>query len=245
MIIDPSLQNPNDPRFEDILDAHKRETAKYVNCMRVGIIQSFDAADQTVTVNIAQQRVAATAPDGTQTIVPYPPLLKVPVQFPSGGGFTLTFPISPGDECLVLFHDREFDNWFTSGQVVPPTSARVHDLSDGFALVGVRNATRSLGSVSTTTTQLRSDDGTTFVEIAGGGIVNVAAPTEINLNTPIVNIAGVININNENSVTDSCVINGTIIATGDVQSLSGAHKLSTHVHSGVMTGSGDTGGPVG
>jgi hypothetical protein len=245
MYFNPSFQQIIPPSLRDLLDGLKYEIFRDLNCARPGVIQSFNAALQEATVQIAIQQVVAISPTGVQTIQSYPVLASVPVYFPSGGGFTLTFPVSPGDECLVIFNDRQIDNWLTSGAGNAPSVPRLHDLSDGVALVGLRNNTRALGGVSTNTAQLRSDDGTTYVEVAGGGIVNVVAPTQINLNSPIVNIAGVINVQNENSVTNSCTINGTIIATGDVQSDNGGHKLNTHLHSSVQSGDDDTGGPVG
>jgi hypothetical protein len=48
-------------------------------------------------------------------------------------------PIQSGDTCLVLFCDRDLDNWFESGQITTLNSNRVHDLSDGVALVGIRH----------------------------------------------------------------------------------------------------------
>lgn len=59
-------------------------------------------------------------------------LEDVPVFFP--GNFT--FDITPGDECLVVFADSCIDGWFQNGVVSKPLTARRHDWSDGFALVG-------------------------------------------------------------------------------------------------------------
>ncbi|MGI8770932.1 MAG: Gp138 family membrane-puncturing spike protein [Acidobacteriaceae bacterium] len=37
-----------------------------------------------------------------------PILADVPIFLPSAGGFTLTMPIMPGDECEVVFSDMDF-----------------------------------------------------------------------------------------------------------------------------------------
>ena len=63
----------------------------------------------------------------------------MPVVFPGGGGFALTFPVAAGDECLVVFASRCIDAWWQSGGVGEPMEPRMHDLSDGFALIGVRS----------------------------------------------------------------------------------------------------------
>jgi hypothetical protein len=46
-------------------------------------------------------------------------------------------PIAAGDQCLVLFSDRNIDSWFKTGGEAAPFDARCHDISDGIALVGV------------------------------------------------------------------------------------------------------------
>lgn len=135
-----------------------------------GIIQSVDFVANTCVVQPSIkgfQRVLNDDGSVVEKLVTMPLLLDVPLFFPSGGGFSMTFPVAAGDECLVVFADRCIDSWWQSGGVQPPASRRMHDLSDGFALVGFRSQPRRLGSVSQNTAQLRSDDGTVFVEVQG------------------------------------------------------------------------------
>lgn len=170
MFTNPSYQRAAKNTLETLLFELTQEILKQLNCVKVGIIQSFNAGTQEATVQVAFQQVTSIAPDGTKTLAQYPLLLNVPVVFPSGGGFTLTFPIAAGDECVVLFNDRQIDTWLANGAGSPPETGRVHDLSDGIAIVGLRSNPRALASVSTTATQLRSDDGTTFVEVNSQGV---------------------------------------------------------------------------
>ena len=213
--------------------------------MPVSVI-SYNPELQTISAQInvqAQQRDQY----GKITLLTIKPLLDCPVMFPTGGGFTLTFPINAGDEGLIIFASRCIDNWYQNGGVQPPYELHMHDLSDGFYLPGCRSNPRALSSPSTLTCQLRSDDGETFVEIAAGGIVNISAPTEINLNTPIVNVQGVINVLNENSQTEPFIVQGNIQVVGDVVAGAGTSNISllNHHHTGVQTGGGNTGGPAG
>lgn len=253
--ITPNLKKPTLPSLTNLLDALKREIMKGINCVKIGTIQSYNATLQEVTVAIAFTQVTSTSPTGVKTFAEYPLLLNVPIYYPSGGGFTLTFPIAAGDECIVLFNDRQLDNWLATGAGQPPTVGRVHDLSDGIALVGVRNNTRALAGVSTDSTQLRDDAGDTYVEVKNGTIniiaptaVNITSPTvtitastEVNLDTPIVNISGILEVQNVSSIATSCTINGSLHTTGDV--VANGISLDSHVHSGVQTGGGNTGGP--
>jgi hypothetical protein len=69
-----------------------------------------------------------------------------------------------------VFSSRCIDAWWQSGGVQEAMEARMNDLSDGFAFVGVRSQVRLLPSVSTSTTQLRSDDGTAYVQVGANEI---------------------------------------------------------------------------
>ena len=185
MYQNPTYQPPSNPSLYAILEAVKREILKDCNCAKVGVIQSFDATKQEVVVQVAFTQVTSIAPDGTQTLAAYPLLLNVPVIFPAGGGFTLTFPIAAGDECLVVFNDRQIDNWLVSGPGLPPTVGRVHDLSDGIAIVGLRSNPRTLANVSTTSAQLRSDDGLTYIDFTAGKITLCADQVIIHSRTKV------------------------------------------------------------
>lgn len=138
------------------------------------IINTFDAVAMTCTARVAIKGQLQQQ-DGTWQDVEIKPLLDVPVVFPSGGGFILTFPVAPGDECLIILASRCIDAWWQLGGVQPQMEFRMHDLSDGFAIVGPRSQPRVVSGLSTTATQLRSADGATCVEVAPGKITLTAA----------------------------------------------------------------------
>jgi len=46
-------------------------------------------------------------------------------------------PITVGDGCLVVFADRCITTWFSTGQANPLPDFRMHDISNGFVLIGV------------------------------------------------------------------------------------------------------------
>ncbi|AIO25385.1 Gp138 family membrane-puncturing spike protein [Burkholderia cepacia] len=129
-----------------------------------GVIESFDNVALTCVVQPAI-KIPVRANDGTVTTAALPPVVDCPVQFPSGGNCTLTFPVAPGDECLLVFASRSVDSWWQSGGVQEQAALRMHDLSDGFALLGFRSRPRALAGVSSTSTQLRSDDGSTYIDL--------------------------------------------------------------------------------
>jgi phage baseplate assembly protein V len=158
---------------------------------------------------------------------------------------TLTFPIKPGDECLVIFASRCIDSWWQQGGIQGQAEYRMHDISDGFVFAGVRSQPRAF-DVDTDAAQLRSDDGQAFVELnPTTHAVNVVTPTTITATAggaitataPACTInAPAIVLNGDVSITGNLAIAGTTIGDGI--------NLNTHVHTGVQPGGGNTGLPT-
>lgn len=181
-MIDLNLRTPNVERQGE-LDA--RAAAIKTRVCMPGIIQSFDAAAQTVTVKPAlREKMLA---DGDESWIDIPLLVDVPIVVPRAGGYALTLPIQAGDECLVVFGDMCMDGWWQSGGVQNQVECRRHDLSDGFAIIGVWSQPRVIPGYSTGSAQLRNDAGSAYVELAGdtvnivGGTVNIKAG-RVNIN---------------------------------------------------------------
>ena len=141
------MQNysPNISREE--LEAFRQELLSSCHCAMPGIVDSFDPATQTVTVRPAFRSHHSSG--GSSTIISPPLLRDVPVFFPGSREAAITWPISPGDECLVIFSDICIDGWFGTGSDPLPPSVRRHDLSDAFAFVGFRSRPNALPSLPT------------------------------------------------------------------------------------------------
>lgn len=139
------------PDLRTVLNQLKREIATTFNCHQLGTIQSFDATKQTaeVSLNVLRMVPNLDVQPPQYKAVNYPLLVDVPVFINSGGTGYLTFPIQPGDTCLVLFNDRDIDNWFATGNTAEPNTQRTHDLSDGLALVGFRSLANALDDFDT------------------------------------------------------------------------------------------------
>lgn len=220
-----------------------------------GIVQSYDATAVTVEVQPAIQAMY-TDPAGAQSFVNLPILPDVPVCFPRGGGYTATFPIQPGDECLVVIASRCIDSWWDQGGVQGQRELRMHDLSDGFAIVGPFSQKTKIANVSTTTVQVRSDDGARFFEVdtpnsklrvvekdvvieldSASKTVHVTAGTLVTITSPNVRIEGILTVTDGASVTITCPnvriegnlnVTGTVIGNAD----GGPVGLTTHHHPG-------------
>lgn len=183
------------------------------------IVQSVDFAKQTATLQPAiksQQKM----PDGSVKAVDLPLLTDVPMHFPTGGGASMTFPVKAGDEALVVFSSRPSDAWQQSGGVQSQIDARTHDLSDGFAMVGFRSNGKALSGVSSSSTQIRSDDGQHVIDLnPASGLTLTSGGVSMAL-TP-----------------------GGLAITGGTVTHNGRNIGSTHTHNGVVPGGGNTGTP--
>lgn len=97
-----------------------------------GKVVSYDYTSKKAQI---QPMVDKKYTDGTTE--PMPVLNNVPVIFPFAGGASITFPVNPGDFCLVICCERSIDNFLAQGQQSPPTDPRKFDLSDGVAIMGL------------------------------------------------------------------------------------------------------------
>ena len=128
------------------------------------IVKSFDADKQTITAQITiKERVVI---NGLITVQKIPVLLDVPIFMPRAGGYTITMPVKEDDECLIIFGDTCIDSWYKSGgEENEQNKTRRHNLSDGFALIGVWSQPRVLSDYSEDSIQIRNDDASTMIEI--------------------------------------------------------------------------------
>lgn len=228
---------------------------KSVRTATPGFITAFDKATQTASV---QPAIKITLPDGTQKDLPL--CLDVPVKFPRGGDFVITFPVKAGDECLIVFADRCIDGWFSGGGTAAPADYRMHDLSDGFALVGFSSSTGKVSDFDTTGVAIRSLDNKTKVmlgddgsitnvtengshKMTAGGSVMIDAPQGLTINAPSITLNGNTlvkgNISGEagNGGTGSSKFAGNIEADGDIK----AGDISIREHHHPDAHGGDTG----
>lgn len=202
------------------LDKSRRERSDFSRTLRVaipGIVTEVNYSAQTVSVQpTIREKIEM---DGTYQWVELPILINVPFFVYSGGGYCITLPVSPGDECLVIFADSCIDAWWQSGGVQNQVERRRHDLSDGMAIVGFRSQVHTVPGYSGDSVQVRTEDGGTFIDLKPGQ-VTINADVQINGNV---------------TTSANCTIADTLRVAGI--------NMNTHVHDGVKTGGGSTGGP--
>lgn len=204
---------PN-PTLATLLELVKKGTMRQINCHQMGEIVSFDPTTQTAEVQIKMSFLL------NGEIKEYPLLLDCPCIILAGGQGALTMPISAGDSCLVLFNDRDMDNWYSGGQTMPPRTDRLHDFSDAIALVGLRNKQNQISGYFAQGTELKY--GSSTIKLENGKVTVTNGTATVAMEGANISITGNV------SIVGNFTVNGKNV--GD-----------THTHGGVSTGTGNTG----
>jgi len=208
------------------------------------IVVSVNLQSQTISAQPSIQGSVSDA-SGQVQFVNLPLLVDVPICFPKAGGFALTFPIASGDEVLIVFASRCIDSWWQSGGIQAPAEVRMHDLSDGFALLAPTSQPKRLSVVSSSNVQLRNNEGDTFLEITPSGSVKITATSSVEIAAPTFSVAAeTINLTADTlNITAEVNIDGTINQeNGDF--VIGGITFAGHKHTGVVAGGDESGGPT-
>lgn len=216
-----TVARPNAPTVNDAII---REAQISMSCVHIGTIRAFDPNTQLANVEIAYKQVVAIEEDGTKTLQEYPLLMECPVIVLFGGVDILTLPIQVGDSCLVLFNDRDIDQWLVSGNGSTPQTARLHDLSDGIAIVGIRPLTNSIGNYLANGIRLSHGGGDSQMDLTDALITTIAASFVHNGNM---------------TINGNLTVNGTLTSVDN----NGTIVYNTHTHGGVEPGGGSTSQP--
>lgn len=159
-----------------LLNAKQRETLAKINCMRIGIIDSVNG--NIAKCSITNKKTMRTNRDGTQTVKEYAPIYAR-IYYMGSGDISIDYPLTVGSPCLLLFNDREFYSYFTTGQISPLADDRLHSMSDCICVP-------------------------LFIPTAQNGDFNISTTGNLNINANTINLnATTININGE------LIINGT------------------------------------
>lgn len=124
-----------------------------------GRIVRWDATKQQADVQPAIQRAYFDEEDARR-VEKLPVLPCVPVVFPGGGGYRITFPIAVGDTCLVVFSEQSLDKWLSgTGGDVDPGIDHGHALTDAICIPGLRPFGSVLSSCPTDEATIGKDTG--------------------------------------------------------------------------------------
>lgn len=174
-------QTINPPDLDDLLAESRGTLLSNFNAVQIGKIETVND-DQTVSVTIQFLR---RLPDGKTG--KYPLLVDVPYFVLNGGGSYLDFPIAVGDYCLILFCDRNIDNWWDTANVAVPADIRKHSIADGIALVGINPRTKAFERDGAAFRIIGPTGSNSFISFKADGSIELNAPSgfKITANTEI------------------------------------------------------------
>jgi hypothetical protein len=167
----------------------------------------MDPVTQTVTVQIAIQERVRT-PNGPEWW-DVPPIIKVPVLTPRGGGYAVTLPIKKDNEGVLIFCDTCFDLWWSNGQNNSPVAVntgqasgsqrqneiRRHYVHDCGFLPCSTSQPNVLSDYAADSLQIRTDDGATIIDVSETGVTITSPAFTMNVSGDInITATGVINI---------------------------------------------------
>lgn len=178
-----------------------------------GIVQAYDR-----TTNRAVIKPAITGVASLGQKIPKNALINIPVLTLQGGGIFLSFPLKKGDVGWLVACDRDISVFKQMLEESSPNSYRKHCFNDAFFIPDKINQL----SVS-------EDDTDAFV------ISTLDGGTKFSLKD------GAIKLTGNTTIIGETTINGNLTVSGDV--VGNEISLSGHIHSGVQTGSGNTGVP--
>ena len=145
---------PIEPSLRLVLSLLKKDIFSTLNCHAIGKIEAFNGTKQTATVSVAYSQ---TSVNDNAAKKDYPLMLECPVIVMGGGNGSLRFPITSGDFCVILFNDRDIDNFILNGSKAILASDRKHSFADAIALVGLHPLNKSLPAYSSSRTELIHD----------------------------------------------------------------------------------------
>ncbi len=178
-----------------------------------GVVQSYDRVNNRAIVKPAITGVAALGQK-----IPKNPLVNIPVLTLQGGGIYMSFPLKEGDKGWLVACDRDISIFKQCLSESSPNSYRKHCFNDAFFIPD------KINSISVS----EEDDGAIVISTESGSAKFSLKEGEIKL-TGNTTIVGNTMINGSLTVSEEVVGNGI--------------ELSAHVHGGVQSGSGSTGGP--
>jgi hypothetical protein len=190
-------------------------------------IAKFDPATGTADVNLVWP-LLVDQKDGTQKLKQCSKLPKCPVIFMQGGGFTIFAPPKVGQEALAIFAQRSIDDWWVNSGVQPRHDLRQFSKNDAFIICGCFSKPKVPANIDPDALVICNPDLSIAIRMDANGIT-ITAPQ--------------VTINGQTQINSDLSVDGDLAVSGDTTTEDGKISLETHVHTGVQSGSAESGPP--
>lgn len=221
----PSVSLPSLDDMGGVIGAIFRKLLQYTDGMLPATCIAVDDKREFVTV---QPQIMVQDTNG----VTYsrPQYAKVPLLTMGAGNFLMSFPVTPGDQGWIMASDRDISLYMQSNAESKANTNRFHSFSDGLWVPDIIR-TWTLADADKAKMVIQSADGKIKVTL-GTDQITMVHPTKVEIDTPLAHF------------THDVTAEGTITGKTDVLGGGSNISLKGHHHTGVQTGSGNSGGPA-
>lgn len=136
------MKNYVTPNLDNLFNILKNDIFSNLRTLTIGRVLAFDDKKRTVDAEIL---ITPTSVQINEEVLlgdklEYPKLYEVPVLDCE----YFAPPIHKDDYCLLIFAERNIDNWLVKDNTdVPPRNDRMHSIADAFAWFGIGNYLKS------------------------------------------------------------------------------------------------------
>ncbi len=146
--------------------------------------------DQSLALVVPAYRERVMGQDRVTEFEDMQPIADVPIaHYSSNKGYVLT-KVEAGCHGEIHFCDFDLQNYIESGEIFDVKTRRFHHYSDCFFVPGGFSYARRIDPIDADVA-IASIDGLNCVAIKEGGIVDISAATQLNLNAPMVTLNGI------------------------------------------------------
>lgn len=234
------------------------------DCLPAEVI-SFDRKN-----NVAKVRPLVQVLSSAGEAVPRASVASVPVLAIGGGNFFMNFPLKPGDKGWLKANDRDISLFKQAQGEARPNTLRKHSFEDGIFIpdqlrnysIDAEDENANLviqhkdGKVRVAVWEdrVKTTCKNTSFTVRDDDSIEGIAPKIIRLETPILEVTGIIQAGTGIGAGGLSSFNGSIHTTGDQISdggqysggdqVAGTVSQKHHIHEGVEPGGGTTAEPV-
>ena len=169
-----------DPDQVDIIRDAIEERLSELHTGLPAKVTKFSGSDQMVDAQPLLVRVYLDE-DGEEVPVKLPVIRNIPILYPAGGGWSITWPLEVDDIVYLTFAERDIGDWLelAPGLDTEPLTARKHDINDAICVPGLRPRVSPLLNISDTDLTIGRQDGSNHIVIKADGTIEIgSAPTE-------------------------------------------------------------------
>lgn len=227
----------------DIEESIEAVIENYINNLNTCMPAKIERVDMTSMQVDARPLMVKRYINGT--ILPPPLIRNIPVVMSRNNASIFYMPLNNGDQVMLLFGQRDITEFLGSTDEFDfyfPQSRRKYDINDAIAVPGLYSFNSQISNAPLNKALQNSPD---LNIIHFDNVIRLSSEDGVEINTTTTTIKidknGLVTIEGDVQINGNVNVSGTVDA--DEVSANGV-DLSTHIHSGVQTGGGTTGGPV-